>query len=257
MFGLIRGWRRRKYRARALPAEWPGILEEHVPFYSELDDGLRARFHEFLKIFVWEKHFFGAGGFEVTDEARVVIAAAAVRLVLHLDISFYNRLTEIIIYPSHYVHEGQDGVVFGEAHAWGTVVLSWDAVIGGLRNPDDGHETATHEFAHVLDRVDGSFDGTPELRAHAHYRPWGRVMSQHFLKLRERGRKQRRALRSYGATNEAEFFAVATESFFEKPAQLKRHTPDLYDELSRFYGFDPAGGEDSADGALKKPDGGE
>jgi Mlc titration factor MtfA (ptsG expression regulator) len=113
-------------------------------------------------------------------------------------------------------------------------------VLSGLANPKDGHDTATHEFAHVLDRTDGSFDGTPELRARPHYRAWADVMSRHYLKLRDRRGKVKRVLRNYGATNEAEFFAVATESFFEKPEQMKKQTPDLYEELSQFYGFDPA-----------------
>jgi Mlc titration factor MtfA (ptsG expression regulator) len=98
-----------------------------------------------------------------------------------------------------------------------------------------------HEFAHVLDRADGAFDGTPELRALAHYRPWAEVMNEHFVKLRERRSAQRKALRSYGAENEAEFFAVATEAFFERPDRLREHLPDLYRELCRFYGCDPLG----------------
>jgi len=223
-----------------MPDEWLGYLEDNVPFFAELEGDKRERFLNDLKIFVWEKHFFGANEFEMTEEAKVVISAAAVRLTLHLGISYYNRLTEIIVYPSHYTHKDKDGVIFGEAHAWGTVVLSWDAVIQGLKNPNDGHDTATHEFAHVLDRADGEFDGTPELRSGGHYRPWANVMSHHFLKLKKRGKKQRKVLRMYGATNEAEFFAVATESFFEKPEQMKERTPDLYEEMKRFYGFDPA-----------------
>lgn len=241
MFGLIRRWRRGRLADRELPAAWPGYLDARVPFYAGLDGELRARFLDYLKIFVWEKHWIAAGGMDVTEEVKVVIAAAAVRLVLHLDMTEYDRLTEIVVYPSHYKHpDREDGVIFGEAHAWGTVVLSWEAVVSGLANPHDGHDTATHEFAHVLDRNDGSFDGTPELRARDHYRPWAEVMSHHYLELRDRGRTQRKVLRDYGATNEAEFFAVATESFFEKPRQMRQRTPDLYDEMVRFYGFDPA-----------------
>lgn len=243
MFGIVRWFRRRDYRKQPVPAGWHAYLEARVPFYAGLEGALRARFLEYLKIFVWEKHFIGAGGMEVTDEVEVVIAAAAVRLVLHLDISMYDRLTEIVVYPSHYKHPERDGVIFGEAHQWGTVVLSWDAVVQGLANPRDGHDTSTHEFAHVLDRVDGAFDGTPALRSGEHYRPWAEVMSRHYLALQKRRKAERRALRAYGATNEAEFFAVATESFFEKPAQMKARLPDLYDELRRFYGFDPAAGE--------------
>lgn len=241
MFGLFRWMRRRRHAKRPFPEEWYAHLEL-VPFYAELEGELRDRFHTYLKSFVWEKHFIGAGGQEIDDEIRVVISAAAVRLVLHLGLNYYNRLTEIIVYPSHYKHpeRGDDGVVFGEAHTWGTVVLSWDAVRHGLSNPRDGHDTATHEFAHVLDIEDGSFDGTPGLRGFGDYSPWAKVMSKNYLRLKAKKARQRKTLRSYGATNEAEFFAVATETFFEKPDRMREKLPDLYDELKRFYGFDPS-----------------
>ena len=240
MLGLVRWLRRRRLSQRPFPDDWRAHLDRHVPFFAALQEPLRQRFLELLKLFVWEKHFIGAGGLEVTDEHRVVIAATAVRLVLHLDLSRYDRLTEIIVYPDAYLHpEGDEGVILGEAHSWGTVVLSWEAVLQGLKNVEDGHDTATHEFAHVLDREGGDFDGTPTLRSRADYRVWAEVMSRHFLALRGRGRSQRRVLRRYGGENEAEFFAVATEAFFEKPLQMKEHTPDLYRELQRFYGFDP------------------
>jgi Mlc titration factor MtfA (ptsG expression regulator) len=240
VFGLFKAWKRRRLARRPFPRRWLPILEQRVPFFGQFPDPLRQRFRELLKVFIWDKHFIGAGGMEITDEVRVVIAAAAVRLVLHLDLSLYDRLTEIVVYPSHYRHPDSAGVVFGEAHGWGTVVLSWDAVLHGLRNTRDGLDTATHEFAHVLDRAGGAFDGTPELRRWGDYQPWAEVMSHHFLNMRSRKRR-RRVLRSYGATNEAEFFAVATEAFFEQPRKIKRRAPDLYQELSRFYGFDPAG----------------
>ena len=210
-----------------------------MPFYAKLDGATRERFLEQLKVFVWEKAFIGAGGQEIDDEVRVVVSAAAVRLTLALDLSYYDRLTEIIVYPDAYRHPEVDGWVFGEAHHWGTVVLAWESVLQGLANPDDGHETATHEFAHVLDRAAGAFDGTPELRARADYRPWAEVMSRNYLALRRGSRRARRVLRDYGAINEAEFFAVATEAFFEKPSQMREHAPGLFAELERFYGSDP------------------
>ncbi len=235
-----------------MPEEWVPILEAKVPFYASLQGEIRDRFHTRLKIFVWEKYWIPAGGMEISDEVRVVIAAAAVRLSLHLKQSVYNRLTEIVVYPSHYHHpdkgldpgKGLDpnhgAIVFGEAHAWGTVVLSWDAVVGGLANPEDGHDTATHEFAHVLDRNTGHFDGTPVLRAFGDYRPWASVLTNHYGRLRAGRKKQRQMMRKYGATNEAEFFAVATESFFERPERMLENAPDLYALLKRYYGFDPA-----------------
>ncbi len=252
MFGLIRAWKRRRLARRELPQEWLPHLERHVPFFSDLEGEVRQRFLDLLKVFIWEKSFVGAGGMEITDEVKVVVAATAARLVLHLDLTYYDRLSEVVVYPSHYKHPDATGIVFGEANSWGTVVLSWDAVIQGLKNPDDGHATATHEFAHVLDRADGAFDGTPELRAWGHYAPWTQVMSDHYLKLKKRKRAQRKVLRGYGAQNEAEFFAVATESFFEKPRQMRKRTPDLYEELMRFYGFDPLDGDDEGDADHRK-----
>ena len=227
---------------REFPPQWLVHLQRHVPFFARMEADHKERFLGMVHAFVLEKHFIGAGGQEIDDEVRIVIAAAAVRLVLHLSLSYYDRLTEIVVYPAHYQHPDDDGtVVLGEAHAWGTVVLSYSAVLQGLANPRDGHDTATHEFAHVLDRADGQFDGTPQLRAGDHYRAWAQVMSTHYLQLRQRrGRRRRSPLRDYGAINEAEFFAVATETFFEKPTQLQEQAPELYEELRRFYRHDPA-----------------
>lgn len=241
MFGWIRKWRRRKWAKRPFPDHWKVYLEQHVPFYTTLPREMTEPFLARLKVFVWEKYFFpGKGLDEVTDEMKVVIAAAAIRLILYRDLSYYDRLTEIVVYPDAYRHPEGEGVILGEAHNWGVVVLSWSAVLHGLKNPYDGMDTATHEFAHVLDRRGGSFNGTPPLDEYANYRPWARVMSRHYLALRKNKRRQRKVLRSYGATNEVEFFAVATEAFFEKSLQMKKQTPDLYQELSDFYGCDPA-----------------
>lgn len=224
-----------------MPQEWQAFLEEQVGFFRFLPEDLHSRFFLLLKTFVWEKYFIGAGGMEITDRVKVVISAAAVRMILHLDLSYYDRLTEIVVYPGHFQNPDRDGdfVTFGEAHEWGTVVLSWEAVCHGLAAPDDGRDTATHEFAHVLDRTSGSFNGMPVLRALASYEPWARVMSHHFNRLRRHRRPEARALDDYGTLNEAEFFAVATESFFETPELLSRHTPELYEVLQRFYGCDP------------------
>lgn len=223
-----------------MPAEWVEILRRRVPFFADLEDSRKERFFNLLKVFVWDKLWVAAGGMEIDDEVRVVVAAAAVRLVLHLDERVYDRLSEIVIYPSHYKHPDCDDIVFGEAHHWGTVVLSWDAVRHGLADPRDGHDTVTHEFAHVLDRASGSFDGTPPLRARADYRPWAHVLSQHFAALREGKGPESRLLDDYAATNEAEFFAVATETFFERPREMLEETPELYGQLKHYYGFDPA-----------------
>jgi len=242
MLGLFRLLRRPLLQRRPLPPEWLRYLDTHVPFFAKLSPELRQRFLDQLKVFIWEKEFIGAGGFAITEQVRVVVAATAVQLVLHLGLSYYDRLTEIIVYPGAFKLPDRTGAVLGEAKHWGTVILSWESVLAGLRNPVDGHDTAAHEFAHVLDRADGAFDGTPRLREYSHYRAWASVMSEHFQGLQQGRRAERNVMDDYGALNEAEFFAVATESFFEKPQQMKARTPELYEELKRFYGWDPAAG---------------
>lgn len=237
---LLRALRRRRWMKRPLPDAWRAILEEHVPFYGWIPEAKRPRFEGMVQAFAHEKHFIPAAGMEIDDTVRVVISACAVRLVLHRDLSYFNRLTEIVVYPHDYRHKDDDRRILGEAHHWGTVVLSWPAAIHGVGNPDDGHATAAHEFAHVLDRAGGAFDGTPVLDRFAAYAPWAEVMSDHFERLQRRGRKVRKVLRPYGATDEAEFFAVATESYFEKPRQMQEETPELYQEMQRFYGGHPA-----------------
>jgi Mlc titration factor MtfA (ptsG expression regulator) len=240
MAGLIRTLRRRKLAHRAIPESWPAILTARVSFFGRLAGEDRARFLQYLNAFVGEKHFIGAGGMEITDEVRVVIGACAVRLILNLDLSFYDRLTEIIVYPYVYSHRDDKRAILGEAQDWGTVVLSWPAVLQGLVDPRDGHDTALHEFAHVLDRATGAFDGTPRLKSLEDYRPWAQIMSRHYLRLRQGATAESGILRPYGGINEAEFFAVVTETYFEKPRQLKKQLPDLYSELQEFYGGDPA-----------------
>ncbi len=238
--GWIRNWRRRKIRRKPFPVGWIAIIQQYSSFVDDIPMNQLRKFQADLMVFEHEKEFIGAGGFQITEEVRVVISAAAVRLVVNLDVSSFDRVAEIVVYPGAYQHPDNDAVILGQVSDWHAVVLSWDAVVSGLRNARDGHDTATHEFAHVLDRRSGAFDGTPILRAHEDYGPWARVLSKHFLRLRNGGRRHRRLLREYAATNEAEFFAVATEVFFEKPRVMRKRAPDLYGELQRFYGADPA-----------------
>ena len=240
MLSWIRNRRRKKIRERSFPRHWLEIIQDYSSFVDEIPMEKMHKFQADLMVFEHEKEFIGAGGFEITEDVRVVISAAAVRLVVHLDVSRFDRVSEIVVYPSAYQHHDGGDVILGQVSDWHQVVLSWQAVAAGLKNARDGRDTATHEFAHVLDRRSGAFDGTPDLRAHEDYGPWARVLSEHFLRLRNGGRRHRKLLRDYAATNEAEFFAVATEVFFEKPRLMRDRAPDLYEELRRFYGGDPA-----------------
>lgn len=224
---------------KSLPDGWEDVVARWFPGLPDLAGEERERFETHLKIFFITKHFFGARDLKITEEMRLVISASAARVARNLPFNIYDRLTEVVVYPASYAHPDRDDEILGEAHHWGTMVLSWDSVDKGIKVSNDGRDTSIHELAHVLDVADGSFDGVPEMEHGSEYGPWVRVMSRYFHKLRE-GELRGDLLREYGATNEAEFFAVASEVFFEKPKFLRRNAPDLYEQLKIFYKVDPA-----------------
>jgi Mlc titration factor MtfA (ptsG expression regulator) len=260
VFGFLKQRRRERIRTQPFPPEWLAIIERYVPMYARLGEDDRRELLRRVLVFLAEKNFEGAGGLEMTDEIRVTIAAQACVLLLRLDDDdYYPRLRSIVVYPAAYrvpreartgeiVREG-DAVHLGESWTHGTVVLSWSSARHGAADPRDGKNVILHEFAHQLDQEDGAADGTPELDRWAFYAPWARVLSEHYLALQKSARSGRKTLLDhYGATNEAEFFAVASECFFERPVQLRTRHAELYDELSRYYGQDPAGSTEGATG---------
>lgn len=241
--------RRRERAARQpFPAEWTGILRENLPPYEKLPDTLRTELHRDILVFLAEKSFEGCGGLEVTDEMKITIAGQACLLLLNRPGRCYPRLRTILVYPSTYVAGGkgifdaetEESVRLGESWQRGVVVLAWDSVKRGAVNFHDGHNVAMHEFAHQLDQEDSASDGAPILARRAAYASWATVFSREFAALQRQTKRGREdVLSDYGATNPAEFFAVATESFFEKPRQLKKKHPELYRELAGFYKVDP------------------
>ncbi len=253
MFGFLKRRRRERIRAQPFPPEWLAIIERNVPMYARLSEADRLELQRRVLVFVDEKSFEGAGGLALTDEIRVTIAAQACILLLRLDDDdYYPRLRSVVVYPTAYTvpREMRDGEIvtedqavhLGESWGHGAVVLSWNSARRGAADPGDGKNVILHEFAHQLDQEDGAADGTPELDRLALYAPWARVLSEHYLALRKAARTGRKTLLDqYGATNEAEFFAVASECFFERPVQLRTRHPELYEELSAYYGQDPAG----------------
>lgn len=255
MFGLFESRRRRRERLRAgpFPEEWETILRRNVPLYGRLDEADREELREHILVFLAEKRFEGCGGLALTDEIRVTIAAQACLLLLHRETDDYPRLVTILVYPHAYVaHSRQPiggGVVLegevarlGEAWRDGVVVLAWDDVLAGAADIHDGHNVVLHEFAHQLDQEDGDADGAPILERRSRYVAWARVLGAEYEQLRrDTAHGRRSVLDDYGATNPAEFFAVATECFFEKPIQLRKRHPALFEELRDFYRFDPSG----------------
>ncbi|HPB50857.1 MAG TPA: zinc-dependent peptidase [Myxococcota bacterium] len=240
MIGPIKRYLRWRLDRQPFPEEWRVYLTNYLACYRHMPEEWRGRYERMVRIFIAERHWIPAAGMQITDEVRVVIAGCAIRLVLRLDLSYYDRLTEIVVYPFVYRHNDEKGVaILGEAHHWGTVVLSWPAVVAGLTDPCDGHNTAIHEFAHVLDRDAGNFNGMPVLRSRRDYGPWASVLGYHYQRLVDGHPDETSVMRYYGATNPAEFFSVATEAFFETPGMMRTRLPDLYRELKRFYGGTP------------------
>lgn len=260
-FNLFREHHRQQIIAQPFPDHWLDVLTHNVRHYAYLRPDEQKLLRDILRVFNSEKHWEGCGGLELTDEIRVTISAQAGLLVLGLEHNYYTDVESILVYPSGYVARqptrGPDGVVhiggsarLGEAWGAGPVVISWIDAREGGRNPSDGHNVVLHEFAHKLDMVTGAADGVPRLHDKADYAVWAEVMSDEFQDLIAQSRlhHSHALLDVYGATNEAEFFAVATETFFEKPRQMREGHPRLYEVLRDFYLQDTAARLDAYEG---------
>jgi len=251
MFGFKR--RRRKHLARQrFPDEWLAIINKNMPFYRLLPAADQSELHRHILIFIGEKRFEGCGGLQITDEIKVTIAAQACILLLHRQTDCYPGLPSILVYPRSYVAhsakwlaggilaEGPD-VRLGESWHRGSVVLSWDDVRRSAADINDGHNVVFHEFAHQIDSTGAKGDSSPVLQSRSTFIAWARILEKDYEKLqRDVSRNSTTFLDEYGAVNPAEFFAVATEYFFEKSKELQRLHPELYEELKRFYQQDPA-----------------
>jgi MtfA peptidase len=257
MFGFFKKRRLARIRTRPFPPAWHGLLVSRYPLYSRLSASDRRELEGWIQIFLAEKRFEGCGGQEITDEVRVLIAAQACLLLLHRETDGYPRLHSILVYPSSYIaktwHWERDGTLVegeqargGESWPHGTVVLAWDGAFAGAVELNKGRNLVLHEFAHQLDEEDGIADGAPLLsgsnyrQVRHRYQAWAQVLSEEFQQLRRAANDGRETvLDTYGAQNPAEFFAVATETFFEKPGRLQERHPALYAQLKEFYRQDP------------------
>ena len=253
---MILRWLTERRRTRLLeepfPEGWRGVLERNVKAYRKLDPDEQQRLRDLVQVFIAEKHWEGCGGLELDDEMRVTIAGSACLLILGRDHDLMAEVQSILVYPSAVAlpeppvgtFDGRARIVGGEvegahglAHHGGPVVLAWDNVLSGTKNDGDGRNLVIHEMAHKIDFLDGEADGTPPLDTAEERRTWARVCSEAYLARKD---GEDTFLRAYAGTNEAEFFAVASEVFFEKPVQLRRELPELYEVLRGFYRLDLA-----------------
>ena len=252
MFGLTRR-RRERLRQQPFPDTWRQYLKRRASLYVCLPEEDRRELEGHIQVFLDEKRFEGCGGFALTDEVRVVIAAQACLLLLHRETGYFPGLSSVVVYPTSFIVKlrnydeagivtEESGPLAGESWDTGCVVLAWDEVLESSACDHDGYNVVIHEFTHQLDAEDGITDGAPVLPDRSRYRSWARVFGDEYRRLREMlVAGGGTLLDEYGASDPAEFFAVVTESFFEMPEQLKVEHPELYDELSRYYRQDPAG----------------
>jgi Mlc titration factor MtfA (ptsG expression regulator) len=244
-------WRLRRALRQPLPAHAEAVLQRDIPVYRRMSPDLQRQLRQLVVQFLHQKKFVGCEGLEVTDEMAVTIAGQACLLLLNRHSKVYPALHTILVYPSEFVARradvGPGGVItpghqsmLGESWDDGRVVLSWDDVRRGAGDWTDGHNVVLHEFAHQLDSESGRANGAPYLGNPASYREWSEVLSRDFNTLRMRAMyRQDTVIDPYGATNPAEFFAVATETFFEKPYQMAEHHAELFAEFLKYYRVDP------------------
>jgi MtfA peptidase len=247
MFGSGRR-RRENLRNLPFPQNWTDILSRNLPYASLLDGEEPANLHGLVHIMLDEKRFEGCAGVEITDEIRVTITAQACLLLIGRPAAVFPKLRTILVYPDAFlapsIEHLEDGVVVegmearaGESWSLGNVVLSWADVLEGAADPEDGYNPVLHEFAHQLDYESGASEGAPALASREDEAEWKRVFGRGY---RDLSAGLRSPMDAYGAKSPAEFFAVATETFFERPVELKTAHAELYGLLRKYYNQDTA-----------------
>ena len=245
-------WRREKLLSKELTSEWMEIIKKNVQFYSFLPPDMKKELHGLINIFLDEKTFEGCEGLELTDEIKITIATQACLLLLGRKSDIYPTLRTILVYPHAYFaplkQRMEDGSIIegyqarlGESWSRGQVVLAWDEILQDTNDIHDGHNLVFHEFAHQLDNESGAAEGIPDFDKRSSYIVWARVLTKEYNNLiSDIIHHKHPLLDQYGATNPAEFFAVATEYFFERPIELKNLHPELYEQFKNFYKLDTA-----------------
>lgn len=247
---LFRSWRRKRILAKPFPEAWRDILRRNLSWYHVLSPAEKGKLERDLSIFIAEKNWEGCAGQVINDEVMVTIAGQAAVLVLGWDDYLFERVKTILVYPASYRTPGgtrtsieEDELVtvrLGEALHGGPIVLSWRDTLTGTRVARDGQNVVLHEFAHVLDMENGMIDGVPLLPSQHAEEAWSKLIHHELEDLRRQLDLRRQTLLNpYAATNVAEFFAVATESFFEEAPLFKEIKPELYRAFSEFYRQNP------------------
>lgn len=247
MFGWFRNRRRRKLIAQPWPESWSLHLNRNIRLTWKISDQQMVSLQNRIKVFHAEKYWTGCQGLTLTEEMTVTIAGQACLMLLGVEDYYFENVKSILVYPQAFERTTTEGIIAnvpqhraGEAWQGGPIVLSWKDALQGGRNEDDGRNVVIHEFAHALDGLDGEMGGNVVFDSRELTNRWKTMLDKEFRLLCEaKEKRQRTLLDHYGATNHAEFFAVATETFFEQPFQLADEHVELFELLRNYYHVDP------------------
>ncbi|MGJ3246093.1 MAG: zinc-dependent peptidase [Elainellaceae cyanobacterium] len=243
--------RRDRLKRRPFPPQWAALLDHHLPIYARLSSNERHRLQGHIQILLAEKQFIGCAGVQITDEIRVTIAAIACLLLLNERGKYFPKLRSILVYPGAYfatettplgqfLFQKRKVARLGESWSRDQLVLSWKQIQDDTQQWHDGRNVVLHEFAHQLDQENGSAEGVPVLTHAADYSRWAAVMTDAYHRFSDDAAwGDPTSIDRYGAKNPAEFFAVVTETFFEKPCPLMNDYPALYNLLQDYYRLNP------------------
>jgi MtfA peptidase len=248
---LAAALRRQRVCSQSFPPAWREILRRRMPVFGRLPADVQLQLKKHAQVLLAEKPFIGCGGLVVSDEMRVLIATQAALLLLNRRAGYFPRLRQVLVYPGAFVVDrtatdpaglarDERRVLTGESWQQGQVILSWDDVLAGAADPGDGRNVVIHEFAHQLDQEGGRANGAPLLGRRERYARWAAVLGSEYAALQRRlAQGEGGVIEAYAATDPAEFFAVVSELFFERPAALAAAHPALYGELKGYYRSDP------------------
>ena len=245
-FLFFRQKKKRELTQTVLTDAQKQLLTQHINYYNKLSDTDKLHFEDKIKQFLNAVNIEGVD-LELTDTDRLMVASSAVIPIFGFKDWTYRNITNVLLYPDtfnkEFQFEGNEGEgrnimgMVGSGYMNGQMILSRNALIKGFSKNNGKENTGIHEFVHLLDNADGATDGIPEgFLGHEYVKPWVHMMHQEIHKI-EAGRSD---INPYATTNEAEFFAVVSEYFFEKPDQFQTKHPELYIMLSKTFGQNPA-----------------
>ena len=234
--------RRRAILKKPFPAEWEAVLQRDVVFFRVLPSDEQRRFRQYVQVFLGEKRVTGVGT-RLDATTRVLVAASAIIPIFGFPDWEWDQINEVLVYPNRFDGEFQFGDkqghnilgMVGTGSLSRLMILAKPDLIRGFQTATDKQNVGIHEFAHLVDKSDGSIDGVPHVGLDRQaVGPWIELVRRKMAEIEDRDSDIRR----YALTNESEFFAVASEYFFERPGVMQRKHPELYEALERVFSQD-------------------